>query len=277
MTRQEIRQTRTTLKITQSELARRTKLTVSEISRIECGYREVDEGELAAIRAAFGAGQDSVGKGLMKSKAVEPVRPQETPVVVPAPAAIKPSLTGTDLSDPTSFGVLPDASLLQSPNAGDADFRARCAAEISKANTILHTPRIPAAVWREWRQFEKLATEILRSGAVVVEKQAPVVEQAPVEPAPVQAPEARAESKSFGSLFVESARKLLPVETVDGLNKGAEAAFAADPSMGFMKHFRRKAEATLSPELLRQISDEAGRLLSSPDRLRSRRGRKQAA
>ncbi len=276
MTSHEIRQTRTALKITQSELARRTKLSASEISRIECGHRDADEGELSAIRAALGAGHESVGKGLMKSKAAEPVRTQEVPVVVPA--EIKPALTGTDLADPTSFGVMPDLSLLESFSKGAADFRARCAAEIVKAQTILHTPRVPAAVWRAWRQFEKEASEMLRAGSAVVENQAPVVAPSSVsKEEPVLVPEAKQESKSFGSLFVESARKLLPAETVERLNKDAEAALAADSSMGFMKHFRRVAETTLSADLLQQISDEAGRLLNSTDRLRSRRGRKQAA
>ncbi|ATC65278.1 hypothetical protein CMV30_15720 [Nibricoccus aquaticus] len=278
MTSHEIRQTRTALKITQSELARRTNLSASDISRIECGHRDADENELAAIRAALGSGTESVGKGLMKSKVVEPVRTPEVPVVI-VPAEIKPALTGTDLADPTSFGVLPDLSLLESARAGAADFRARCAAEIVKAQTILHTPRVPAAVWRAWRQFEKEASEMLRAGAVVVENQAPVVQTPPpvLQAESVVMAEAKAESKSFGSLFVEAARKLLPAETVERLNKEAEAALAADSSMGFMKHFRRVAESTLSGELLQQIADEAGRLLNSTDRLRSRRGRKQAA
>lgn len=90
----------------------------------------------------------SIGQGMAKSL---PSKPQE------------PALpTGTSLDDPANFGVLPDTSLLNLDLVQDPQGRAKLSEALSFASRILHTSKIPAAVWREWRQFERQAAEKLR-------------------------------------------------------------------------------------------------------------------
>ena len=84
-------------------------------------------------------------------------------------------------------------------------------------------------------------------------------------------------SKSINSLFVEAARSLVPVELVERINRAAEAARQSDPTVGFMKHFRRIAEGELEPALLKQVTEEANQRLASPERWRARRGRGQSS
>ena len=57
-----------------------------------------------------------------------------------------------DLSEPARFSELPDFRVLEARDPG-AD--TRLAQALRYATKILHTSRVPAAVWREWRQFEK--------------------------------------------------------------------------------------------------------------------------
>ncbi|MBC8010908.1 MAG: hypothetical protein H7067_12525 [Burkholderiales bacterium] len=102
---------------------------------------------------------------------VRPVSPSldvsAAPVAVVAPAARTP--IGTSLDDPANFGLLPDLALLETPAAPSPDAaarRARLSAALAFATKVLHTSRVPAVVWREWRQFERRATEMLRAGSV---------------------------------------------------------------------------------------------------------------
>jgi hypothetical protein len=75
--------------------------------------------------------------------------------------------TGTDLADPKNFGVhAPTADLEQGTATAD-DYRQRLSRHIAFAAKVLHTSRVPAVVWREWRAFEKAAQERLRELANV--------------------------------------------------------------------------------------------------------------
>jgi transcriptional regulator with XRE-family HTH domain len=302
MTREEIKSTRTLRKLSQAALGRLANLSASDISRIECGYRDMSEAEAAAIAAALDLTPKGVAKTVAERKPVTtlvpkikeqkseapaaatrdiaPTNAQAAPVAV-APAS-KPLPTGSDLNDPANFGVLPDLALLSPGSLDEMAFRDRLSAEISRANKILHTPRVPAAVWRAWRQFEQQATERLRSGAAApepepspVEMRTPAPAVATIKPVAPAAPasDEKIESKSFNSLFVEAARALLPADQVERINRAAETARKEDVSIGFMKHFRRIAEGELSPAALKQVNDEANRRTISPDRWRTRRGR----
>jgi transcriptional regulator with XRE-family HTH domain len=305
MTREKIKSLRKTQKLTQAELGARCHLTASEISRIECGYRTLTAEEEKTIAAVLGVEAEAPppviapaapAKGLTAAKAPPPppasaVLVSETAVPPPAaaakPAAPKPEPTGSDLSDPANFGVMPDLQLLELGKNDRAAFRARLMTEVTRANTILHTPRVPAAVWRAWRQFEQQASERLRDASGVADVAplpAPKVVPPPVAVIPVQKAETAAaaeadkgESKSLNSLFVEVARGLLPADQVERLNRAAEAARQQDQSIGFMKHFRRIASDELNEAELKQVNDEANRRLASPDRWRVRRGRKHSS
>ena len=284
MTREQIRISRKSQKLSQAELGKRMGLTATDISRIECGYRALTDEEATAIAAALGV-STKIGAGLAKAAEPEPApapAPASSLVVSPSvsarpvPGAGVPS--GSDLNDPANFGVLPDAGILQRDSLDEAAFRTRLSAEVTRANTILHTPRVPAAVWRAWRQFEQQATALLRGEVSLTPAPPPAVVSTAAPSAPGQTSGATAgagklESKSFNSLFVEAARKLLPAETSARIGEAAEAARKADPSIGFMKHFRRLAENELDPVLLKQVRDETNQKLASPDRSRARRGR----
>lgn len=73
-----------------------------------------------------------------------------------------PTPTGMSLDDPTNFGQMPDFSLLKSGRVLTTEERSRLSDALAFANRVLHTSRVPAAVWREWRKFEKEAAELLR-------------------------------------------------------------------------------------------------------------------
>jgi hypothetical protein len=73
-----------------------------------------------------------------------------------------PRPSGTSLDDPKNFGLLPDLSLLE-PTGEDARSRqAKLSEALKFAQQVLHTSGVPAAVWREWRQFERKASDLLR-------------------------------------------------------------------------------------------------------------------
>lgn len=74
-----------------------------------------------------------------------------------------PRPSGTSLDDPKNFGLLPYLSLLE-PTGEDARSRqAKLSEALKFAQQVLHTSGVPAAVWREWRQFERKAGDLLRS------------------------------------------------------------------------------------------------------------------
>lgn len=107
-------------------------------------------------------------RGLAAShRPVEVVQPK-APVGAPPrgaapPPAAKPLPTGTDLADPTQFGVMPDRARLNDEGVPRDALRQRLTADIKWAQQILHTSGVPAAVWREWRSFEQSAIARLRS------------------------------------------------------------------------------------------------------------------
>jgi len=294
MTRDEIKSARKLSKLSQAALGKLTNLTSSEISRIECGYRDLSETEAAAIASALGVTSNAspevtaepskpVPMGMSRVKTPNTEPPSSGAIASASPASsntlgAKPAPAGSDLGDPANFGLLPDLSLLAPGVLDEGAFRARLSAETARANSILHTPRVLPAVWRAWRQFEQQATERLRNGA-------PPATPAPLPVAAVEVKSAaaapvtpaKAESKSFNSLFVEAARSLLPAELVEHINRSAEAARQEDQAIGFMKHFRRIAESKLDPALLKQVTAEANQRLASPERSRTRRGRGQSS
>ncbi|HEY9156286.1 MAG TPA: hypothetical protein VIM69_14230 [Opitutaceae bacterium] len=90
-----------------------------------------------------------------------------TPSATPAPPA-RPLPTGTSLSDPSNFGLLPDNSLFERGDKSEETFRMNLNTANIFAQQVLHTSRVPAAVWREWRDFARKAAELLRGSSVQV-------------------------------------------------------------------------------------------------------------
>lgn len=80
--------------------------------------------------------------------------------VAPKAAAVSPQAAetwpgGTSLDDPKNFGLRPDRTVLErGPMSRDA-FQAKLAEALRFATQVLHTSKVPAVVWREWRSFER--------------------------------------------------------------------------------------------------------------------------
>jgi hypothetical protein len=81
------------------------------------------------------------------------------PAAAPPPPPPKPS--GTDLSDPKNFGVLPPVADLEQGSLPLDEYRQKLARHLPYARQILHTSGVRAEIWREWRVFEKTITQKL--------------------------------------------------------------------------------------------------------------------
>jgi hypothetical protein len=137
----------------------------------------VAPGMAAAARRVQGglelAARSSGGAGPVKPAVVELVsRPAVAAGGAPAPAGApsKPAAgpawpTGTSLEDPANFGLLPDRSVFAAGDLPATVQRERMRAALDFTNKVLHTSKVPAAVWREWRQFERQLLEVLREAA----------------------------------------------------------------------------------------------------------------
>jgi len=66
------------------------------------------------------------------------------------------------LDDPRNFGLEPPSAELERGTSSAVDYRQRLTQQIAFAARVLHTSGVPAAVWREWRTFERSAQERLR-------------------------------------------------------------------------------------------------------------------
>lgn len=92
-----------------------------------------------------------IGGGLAKATetAQAPAKPPRPP--------------GTSLEDSKNFGLLPDLSLLETTGGDTRIQQAKLADVLKFAQQVLHTSGVPAAIWREWRQFEHKASDVLRT------------------------------------------------------------------------------------------------------------------
>lgn len=84
------------------------------------------------------------------------------------PPAEPPRPVGTSLDDPKNFGLMPDLGLLETTSGDSPQQQAKLTGALKFAQQVLHTSGVPAAVWREWRQFERKASEVLRTLNTVV-------------------------------------------------------------------------------------------------------------
>lgn len=57
---------------------------------------------------------------------------------------------------------MPPTADLEPGDISPEEYRHRLARDLAFATTVLHTSKVPAAVWREWRAFEKAIHDRLR-------------------------------------------------------------------------------------------------------------------
>jgi hypothetical protein len=88
-------------------------------------------------------------------------------------SAEPPPLDGTSLDDPKHFGLLPDETVLDASGVDSREYQTRLSAALTFAQKVLHTSGVPAVIWREWRQFERKASEALRALNTVVRTNEP--------------------------------------------------------------------------------------------------------
>jgi hypothetical protein len=67
------------------------------------------------------------------------------------------------VGDPKNYGVLPDFGRLEPGTLAAEAFKLRLVGDLKCAHEILHTSGVPALTWREWRQFQKTAEDLLRT------------------------------------------------------------------------------------------------------------------
>lgn len=260
MSRDRIRELRKSRGMSQEALAKKCRLKPSDLSRIECGYRDLSSAEAARLAKALNAEVIEIAPEL--SRPSQASLPKSLPPSVPAPPVAQlpvkptepPGKAGPDLSDPANFRDMPESGRLLRSSMSDDEFRGRLRTEVEWATKILHTSRVPPAVWVAWRDHERRAQELLRSFAqgrqfaVEPPKQGQLRAREPdglsTQKGPALSPtssKVRHSQRSLNAMFVHAARKFLPSSEALMLTGIAEKRYLADRSIGFMRHFRTAA------------------------------------
>lgn len=161
---------------------------VAEVAKLQAEVDRARPAALAALPAAYGyASMDSFIKAVTQAcnqpRQRKPVAraPRVKAAVKTMPAAPQigggmavatqavqtpeepPHSPGVSLADPKNFGLLPDLSLLETTGGEARTQQAKLAEALKFAQKVLHTSGVPAAIWREWRQFEQKASDALRT------------------------------------------------------------------------------------------------------------------
>jgi len=158
MSRQHISDLRKFRKLSQAALAKAAGLTLSEISRIECGYRDMSEAEAVLIAKALEVLPAKIDPSLLKVAA--PAGLAAAGVIAPGPAAPLPSASLEE--DPANYREMPDETLFVRGELSEFDQRQRLVVALKRTAQVLHTPKVPAATWRAWREFERKLQDRLR-------------------------------------------------------------------------------------------------------------------
>lgn len=168
--RQELAEVYKTLERLEQEVARETPPAPTRKSRIrppaprhaEGPEARVPQVETPAPRGmAVAASADNPPPVAPSPVVAAPVEAR-TPVPPPAaPPPPPPKPTGTDLSDPKNFGVLPPMADLEQGSLPAVEHRQKLARQLPYVRQILHTSGVRAEIWREWRAFEKIITQKL--------------------------------------------------------------------------------------------------------------------
>jgi transcriptional regulator with XRE-family HTH domain len=296
MARDWLKQIRTEIFPSQAALARAAGIQVARYSRIERGYCDLRDDEAKALAEALKQPVEFVLTGTRPSPpkapapdsagsrqaATAPVVTETQSAVIAPPASPKglsvangaapapAEKEGTDLSDPANFTLMPPSAALVCGALSQEDFRKQLQSHVAFATKVLHTSKVKPRVWVAWRDFNKEAQKFLRGEETVTLRPAEVP-PTPVVPAPalprpekpVAAPDPqplrpRTNKNVFG-YFVEIAKESLREDKFTSLSTAAAEAKKQQPEIGFMKHFKRLAEAELHPADFEKISAEAAR------------------
>lgn len=158
---------------------------VAEVARLQAEVDRDRQTALSALPIAYGyPDMDSFIQALTQAcrqpQQRKTVMPHAKVVVKTKPANVEigggiakttevtkasepPSPSGISLDDSKNFGLLPDLSLLETTGEDTRIQQAKLADALKFAQQVLHTSGVPAAIWREWRQFEHRANEVLRT------------------------------------------------------------------------------------------------------------------
>lgn len=299
MKRAWLKQLRAERDLTQTALATATGIKPARYSRIESGYCDLRDEEAAQLAKVLKQTVEFIQSGSSKPETqetkqdtakarpdqaaveIQPSKIPSAPVVAPKGLAAansneppRPSARGDDLSDPKNFTLLPPTEILASGASAGADFKTRLQQHIAFAEKVLHTSKVCPKVWVAWRDFNKAAQNLLRTGPAVlppltIERKAPPVPSAPAavtpDPSAPRKPQSRNSrgNKNIFGYFVEVAKEALPPEKYEALSTQAMDAKTLQPEIGFMKHFKRIAEAELSPTDFSKLAAEAAHRFSS--------------
>lgn len=107
-----------------------------------------------------------LGLGMAQSLALRSAPPVAAAPATPAtPPPAPPAPVVYDLrNDPAHFRELPDPSVLEIGSLDELTYQGRLASALAHATEILHTSKVPADIWRAWREFEKKIHTLRRSG-----------------------------------------------------------------------------------------------------------------
>jgi transcriptional regulator with XRE-family HTH domain len=278
----------------QAALALAAGIKPARYSRLENGYAELHEEEIAGLAKALKLTVDEVRsgqpdaakpkvakaelpKGLSAASIVEPPPPKPPTVLPPSspnpstpPTEAKP---GDNLDDPKNFSLMPPVELLSHRDPNDGGVRSQLQKATIFAEKVLHTSKVRPAVWVAWRNFSRDAQKFLRgpTPTVVPVEPKPIIKVQPLAPKPLPvipaiaktptrnpSPRLHGNKNVFGH-FADVARDWLPAATIAALNEKALAAKTSHPEMGFMKHFKRIAEIELLRAEFDRIDREASR------------------
>jgi len=185
-----IRKLREARGLKQTGFAKMAGLTPADYSRLECGYRDFKPGEAEHLAKLLGVTAEVMLQGPKNSLPVPPPLPPAPAAPLPLglgmaqsltrrsvpPAAAAPATPATpppappapvvyDLrNDPAHFRELPDPSVLEIGSLDELTYQGRLASALAHATEILHTSKVPADIWRAWREFEKKIHTLRRSG-----------------------------------------------------------------------------------------------------------------
>ena len=125
---------------------------------------------VGALRAAAGAKpprQKGAGKPKRRARAV-PAQTSSIAAEATAPVTsqtpLPPVAAASDsLADPVNFSQLPDRMIFEQGDRSASVQRDRLSTALRFCTQVLHTSKVRATVWREWRTFERELQDALRA------------------------------------------------------------------------------------------------------------------
>lgn len=168
--------------LSQQALAQLLNVPIARISRLELGYYDPTDSEartlcrvleLAADRIDEGLGrtqkpitvvtQPPQGLGMAAAAALREAREAAGGASSPKEKKVANFATLPEISDPKNFDEWPDESVLKTEGANGEQARQRLLKAVGYTETVLHTSRVPAEVWRRWREFHRQALALLQA------------------------------------------------------------------------------------------------------------------